>query len=46
MITIVPYVEMEGTYTVPDETVKAVFAKMHMDGTWATVFYEGLTNTP
>jgi len=46
MITIVPYVELEGIYTVPDETVKAVFFKMHLDGTWGTVFYDGLTNTP
>jgi hypothetical protein len=45
MITVFPYVEIEGKYTLPDETVKAVLYKMVQDGTFQIVFYEGVVKS-
>lgn len=42
MITVFPYVEINGVFTLPDETVKAVLYKMVHDGTFQIVFYEGM----
>lgn len=41
MIDILPYVRMENGPSVPDETVRAVYQKIKLDGTFDTVFYDG-----
>ena len=41
MITLVPYVEMNGVRTVSDEIIKDVFQQMKIEKTLETVFYSG-----
>ncbi len=45
MIEIVPYVEVNGSRTVPDDLVKGFFRQMVADGTAHIVFYNGNVKT-
>lgn len=46
MIEVLPYVELDGKYTVEDEVVRVVFFKMLADETFQVVFYDGTVETP
>lgn len=44
-ISVVPYVEINGQRTIPDDVVRKVFWKLKDDGTLKVVFYEGLVKS-
>lgn len=44
-ITILPYSKVDEVWTVPNETIFGIFQKLHTDGTFKTVFYDGKTKT-
>jgi hypothetical protein len=46
VIEILPYTKINDNWTVPEETIKGVFHKMHEDRTFRTVFYDGKVKTP
>lgn len=43
---LLPYVQLDGVYTVPDEVIVSVFYKMVSDKTAEIVFYEGTIRSP
>lgn len=45
-LTLAPYAQIQGQWTLPDETVLAFGRRMRADGTFDTVFYEGHVRTP
>ena len=45
MITLIPYVEIDGARTVSDSVVKEAFRKTVQDKTHTTVFYDGKIKT-
>ncbi len=46
MIELVPYVKLNGEWTVPDNVMAAIYYQMKIDGTLDTVFYDGKVNSP
>jgi hypothetical protein len=46
MITLVPYANVNGHWTVPDEVIHEIFHKLVSDGLLKTVFYDGRMTSP
>lgn len=46
MIGILPYVQVNGAWTLPDTTVMQLWDRMEKDGTAKVVFYSGSVNGP
>lgn len=44
MITLIPYVYMDGSWTATDEVMATIYKTLRDDGTFETVFYDGLIN--